>query len=100
MSSVEIPVGFLRRSHPSSRAISPLGQCRRNGGVDETQIATGLTALLGVQGLMMYQNTEKSFKRRFSGTLWGGEVGSEPSSTCVSQFHMCVGCAAHVAIGP
>ena len=32
------------------------------GGVDETQIATGLTALLGVQGLMMYQNTEKSLE--------------------------------------
>ena len=46
-------------------ALQPALQLRGGmslGGVDETQIATGLTALLGVQGLMMYQNTEKSLE--------------------------------------
>ena len=43
-------------------ALQPALQLRGGmslGGVDETQIATGLTALLGVQGLMMYQNPDK-----------------------------------------
>ena len=46
-------------------ALQPALQLRGGmslGGVDEQQIATGLTALLGVQGLMMYQNTEKSLE--------------------------------------
>jgi hypothetical protein len=43
-------------------ALQPALQLRGGmslGGVDETQIATGLTALRGVQGLMMYQNPDK-----------------------------------------
>ena len=43
-------------------ALQPALQLRGGmslGGVDEQQIATGLTALIGVQGLMMYQNPDK-----------------------------------------